>query len=336
MKIGSFDTREKVLVVAEVGNNHEGSYALAEEMVGRAAEAGAGAVKFQTFRTEHYVSASDEARFKRLKSFELKPADFEKLAAVARRAGILFISTPFDLQSAEVLAPLVDAYKISSSDNTFYPLMEKVAKVGKPVIVSCGLSGMEEVVHSASYLRRVWREAGISQDLAVLHCVSAYPVPPEDASLLSIRALRKALPDTIGYSDHTLGVEAALLAVTLGAEIIEKHFTLDKNQSDFRDHKISSDPVELRQLVDGIVRVRTLLGKRGKEVQASEKGGLTAMRRSIVAAQDMAAGETITWDKITWTRPAGGLPPGRETSLLGEKLRAAVKAGDKLGLESLA
>lgn len=330
MRLGRLDTRDKVLVIAEIGNNHEGSYSLAEEMVGRAAEAGADAVKFQTFRTEHYVSASDEARFARLRKFELKPADFERLAAVARRAGALFISTPFDLFSVDVLEPLVDAYKISSSDNSFYPLMEKVARTRKPTLFSCGLAGLDEVVHSAAFFRRIWRETGHAGELAALHCVSAYPVPPEDANILSVRALRKALADTVGYSDHTLGIEAALMAVTLGAEIVEKHFTLDKNYSDFRDHQISADPAELRRLVEGIARVRTYLGRPGKEVGKSEQGGLTAFRRSIIAARDLAEGEVLTLEKLTWVRPAGGLPPGKEGLLLGRSARRAVKAGERL------
>jgi sialic acid synthase SpsE len=205
-----------------------------------------------------------------------------------------------------------------------------VARTGKPTIFSCGLSGLDEIVHSAAFFRRVWRETGHHGELAALHCVSAYPVPPEDANVLSVRALRKALTDSVGYSDHTLGIEAALIAVTLGAEIVEKHFTLDKNYSDFRDHQISADPAELKQLVEGIARVKTYLGKPGKEVQKSEQGGLTAFRRSIIAARDLAEGEALTLDKLTWVRPAGGLPPGKENLILGRSLKRGVKAGEKL------
>lgn len=333
MRIGKFDTGGKILLIAEVGNNHEGSYARAEEMLGKAAECGAGAVKFQTFRTEHYVSRSDEARFKRLKAFELRHADFEKLAALARKAGMLFISTPFDLGSAEFLAGVVDAFKISSSDNTFFPLMEKVASTGKPVILSCGLADMVDVVHATTFIQRSWRQVGktgMGESLAALHCVSAYPVPPEDANLGAITALKTQLRCSVGYSDHTLGIQAATLAAALGAEIVEKHFTLDKDLSDFRDHKISADPAELKQLAQALAQVPVLLGKGDKTVQGSEKAGLTVFRRSIAAERDLAEGETLTLDKLTWTRPAGGLPPGKEALVLGRRLRRSLKAGDAI------
>jgi N,N'-diacetyllegionaminate synthase len=330
MRIGNFDTADRVLVIAEIGNNHEGSFTWAEEAVGRAAACGAGAVKLQTFRTEHYISPADEARFRRLKGYELAPREIESLARSARQAGMLFISTPFDLGSVDVLAGVVDAFKIASSDNTFYPLMRRVAATGKPVILSCGLVDLEEVVHSVAFIESHWRAASIEQQLAALHCVTAYPVPPAEAQLGAITALRARLTETVGYSDHTLGIEAALLAVALGAEIIEKHFTLDRNSSDFRDHKISADPAELTALVEGVARVTTLVGKRAKTPQPSERGSLTALRRSAVAGRDLAAGEILTFDKLAWTRPGGGYPPGQEHVILGRRLLAPLAIGERI------
>ena len=168
MIIGDFDTDRSVLVVAEIGNNHEGSYALAEEMIGRAAEAGADAVKFQTFRTEHYVSPRDDARFARLKTFELTEDEFSKLAAVAREAGLVFLSTPFDLASARFLNSLVPAFKIASGDNTFDPLLETVAGTGKPILLSTGLADASRIGYARALIRRVWAEMGIGQSMARL------------------------------------------------------------------------------------------------------------------------------------------------------------------------
>ena len=168
MKIKEFDTDKKVLIVAEIGNNHEGSYALAEEMIGLAAEAGADAVKFQTYKTEFYVSNSDVNRFNRLKRFELSFSEFEKLAKVAKENGLIFISTPFDLYSADFLAQIIDAYKISSGDNTFYPLIEKVAEKGKPVLISSGLVDYEQIKKSICLIEEIWERRSIKKELALL------------------------------------------------------------------------------------------------------------------------------------------------------------------------
>ncbi|MBW1713964.1 MAG: N-acetylneuraminate synthase family protein, partial [Deltaproteobacteria bacterium] len=164
MIIGSFDTDQAVLVVAEIGNNHEGSYALAEEMIGRAAQAGAGAVKFQTFKPELYQSSADPKRLAKLKSFELSPAEFKKLSQAAEKAGLIFLSTPFDLQSAEVLRPLVPAFKIASGDNNFYPLLEKIAGFGRPIILSSGLAGLTQLTYAKALIERVWAEKGFSSE----------------------------------------------------------------------------------------------------------------------------------------------------------------------------
>ncbi len=335
MKIGGVDLEKEVLVIAEIGNNHEGSYALAEEMIGLAAGTGVQAVKFQTFKTEHYVSHKDTERFARLKSFELSAEQFERLAAQARKAGLLFLSTPFDLESAKLLAGIVSAYKVSSSDNNFFPLLDEIARGNKPVILSCGLAGLDEIEYSTNFLRRAWRMAGIEQSLAALHCVTAYPVPPEEANLGAIAAMKKRLGLTIGYSDHTLGIDAAVLSVALGARIIEKHFTLNKNHSSFRDHQISADPAEMTSLVTKVKEAQILLGSGEKTPQPAEVKNTTAVRRSIVARRDLAVGEVIRWEDLTWVRPAGGLTPGSEAVVLGKALKKPVKAGEWITLDSL-
>ena len=335
MKIGSFDLEQDVLIVAEIGNNHEGSYALAEEMIGAAAETGAGAVKFQTFRTEHYVSRRDESRFSRLKSFELTFEEFEKLSSVAHNEGLLFMSTPFDLESAEFLNTIVPAFKISSGDNNFYPLIEKIAHFNKPIIISSGLADLGQIRYSKTFTEHIWEQLGIKQDIAVLHCVSSYPVPFAEASLSTISHLKNELQCTIGYSDHTIGIEAAVLSVALGARIIEKHFTLDKNYSDFRDHQLSADPQQMRELIEKIKETCMLLGTGGKKVQKSEQTSVDLVRRSIVASRDLPKGKRVSGEDITWVRPGVGLPPGQEHVVLGKSLSRPVRVGEPITLEIL-
>lgn len=335
MMIGEFDTDQRVLIVAEIGNNHEGSYASAEEMIGRAVEAGVDAVKFQTFRTEHYVSRRDDARFERLKSFELSGDEFTKLAAVARQEGVIFLSTPFDLDSVRFLDALVPAFKISSGDNTFCPLLDEVARTGKPIMLSTGLADTSRIRQAKAIIETAWAEMGVEAGLALLHCVSSYPVPPAQANLAAIGQLRAEFDCTIGYSDHTLGIEACRVAASLGARIVEKHFTLDKNHSDFRDHQLSADPEEMAELVRAVRQVEVLLGSGEKRPQECEQSAELALRRSISAVRDLASGSVITWADITWVRPGGGLPPGKEYMILGRKVAKPVRRGDRITPESL-
>ncbi len=335
MLIDGFDTDWRVLVVAEIGNNHEGDAAVAADLVRKAADAGVDAVKFQTFKTEQYVRPSDRDRVAMLKRFELSEADFTGLADLARELGLLFISTPFDLDSAAFLGGIAAAVKIASGDNNFMPLIDVVAKAGKPVLLSCGIAGMTQLRCTHAAIRRTWEQQGIDPQLAVLHCVSAYPVPPEQANLLAIRQLKRAFGCTVGYSDHALGIEAAALSVGLGARIVEKHFTLDKNYSDFRDHQLSADPVEMAELVSRIRAAETLLGDGRKVQQPCEEPAATALRRSIVAARDLPAGTCLGWRDLTWLRPGGGIEPGQQWTVLGRTLGRAVTCGEPITLDAL-
>jgi N,N'-diacetyllegionaminate synthase len=335
MRIGGFSTGEKVLVVAEIGNNHEGKFEVARELVLRAADCGVDAVKFQTFQTALFVSASDPARFNRLKSFELTYDEFASLRELAISLGLLFISTPLDLESAKFLESQVDAFKVASSDNNFYPLLRFIAQTAKPVIISAGLTSLEEIVATRRYMQSLWESSGVEQQLAVLHCVTCYPALPEQINLSVLPRLRRELGCTVGYSDHTHGTGACLAAVALGAEIIEKHFTLDKNFSDFRDHQLSADPAEMKQLVEGIKRVRLLLGVPEKRVQPCETELLPLVRRSIVAAREMPEGHTLELSDLMWTRPGAGLAPGREAELLGRRLNRPLSLGETILLSDL-
>lgn len=329
MKIGNFDTDEKILIVAEIGNNHEGSVALAEEMIGLAAESGADAVKFQTIVPEKLVSILQTERIEQLKKFQFSHREIEKLAGVARQENVLFLSTPFDIESARFLEPIVPAYKIASGDNNFYPLIETVASTGKPIIMSVGILTTEEVRRTRTYIRNIWKENGIEQNMALLHCVVSYPTPIGDANLLAIKKLKK-LDEVVGYSDHTIGIEAAVLSVTLGARIIEKHFTISKDYSNFRDHALSADPNDLKRLVERVRDAIKLLGTGEKRIMDSEKETLELVRRSIAASRDLMAGSVLTMEDIDWIRPGEGLAPGREKEILGKVLVKSVQKGERI------
>jgi N,N'-diacetyllegionaminate synthase len=327
MKIDNFDLDKKVFVIAEVGNNHEGDFSVALELVARAVETGADAVKFQTFIPEHYVSANDTARLERLRKFQLSQDQFAQLAQMARKLGLVFFSTPFDLASARFLNTVQPLFKIASGDNNFYPLIETVASFRKPMIVSTGLADMVALTEVRRRIRGVWGSA--DPGLSFLHCVASYPVPSEQANLGAIPALARQFPDvTIGYSDHTLGIEAAVLAVAAGARLVEKHFTLAKDYSDFRDHQLSADPADMKALVIRIREVSAMMGTGEKNPQECEESLRSAVRRSIAAGRDLAAGAVVSPDDLTWVRPADGIAPGHEAEVIGKKLNRALKMGE--------
>jgi N,N'-diacetyllegionaminate synthase len=330
MKIGSFDTDRAVLIVAEIGNNHEGNLERAAEMVRQSAQCGVGAVKFQTVRAGQLVRRSEKARFDRLTQFELSERQFAALSEFAHELGLLFVSTPLSLDAADFLEPLLDAYKIASGDNDFFPLIEKVARTRKPAVVSTGVSDVSQIDATVGFLRDQWKSHGITGELGLLHCVSSYPTPPEQANLRSVPFLAERFGCTVGYSDHTLGTEAAVLAVAAGARIIEKHFTLDKHQSDFRDHQLSADPAEMAELIQRIRAAESLLGSCGKSIQACEAASQTAIRRSIAAARELKAGTVIQMGDLKWIRPGDGLRPGTEGKLLGRRLTRDLHEDDAI------
>ena len=334
-RIGDVDLQRTVLVIAEIGNNHEGDVGLAREMIALAAEAGAGAVKFQSIDPAQLVSPRDAARFAQLQRFQLDPGDTERLADEARARGVLFLSTPFSLDAVGMLDPLVPAFKIASGDNDFVPLLETVAATGKPVLLSCGLADLAGIEASQAVVRRVWRARGLDAFVVLLHCVSAYPTPLDEANLRAIPTLANHA-EVVGYSDHTLGIEAAVAAVALGARVVEKHFTSDKQHSSFRDHQLSADQAELRALCARVADVHRLLGDGSAAPRPSEAPLQEAARRSIAAARDLPAGAVLAAGDLTWLRPGGGIAPGREVEVVGRTLRRDVRAGDPIDPEDLA
>ena len=332
MLINDFDTDKRVFVIAEIGNNHEGSFALAREMIARAAEAGVDAVKFQTFVPENYVTSQDHVRLQRLREFRLEPQQLEELSQQATEYGLIFFSTPFDIDSAHFLNHFQPLFKISSGDNNFFPLIETVASFDKPTIISTGLADLDLL----DLLYSFWNSKSDKLKLAFLHCVASYPVPLEQANLGAIATLRERYPDiTIGYSDHTIGIDAAIYAVAVGARIVEKHFTIDKNYSNFRDHQLSADPTDMKTLVEKIRQLEVLLGTGEKKSQRCEDDLRVAVRRSIAVGRTITAGSTLSLDDLTWVRPGGGFAPGDEKSVVGRVLNCTVKQGEIIYPEML-
>ncbi|PJK29504.1 N-acetylneuraminate synthase family protein [Minwuia thermotolerans] len=337
MRIASHDTDQRAFVIAEVGNNHEGDFGLAKEMVHLAADAGVDAVKFQTFRTEQFIAAEDAVRFQRLKGFELSYDQFAALGELARAEGLSFISTPLDMESAAFLDGHVDAFKIASSDNNFWPLIDFVAGREMPTIFSTGLADMALVRQAADRIHGLWADRGVAPGLGVLHCVSAYPTPPEAANVRAVAAMQAALPDcAVGYSDHTQGIDAAVVAVAIGARIVEKHFTIAHDHSDFRDHQLSADPAEMKALVERIRLTETLLGDGRVAMADCERDAAPLIRRSIAAKKPLHPGHVVGEDDLVWVRPGDGFPPGEEDRVIGRTLTAAMAPGQRFAPDLLA
>jgi len=325
MKIGNFDTDQRVFVVAEIGNNHEGSLSEAKKLVQAAAEAGADAVKFQTIVPGKLISADQQDRLQQLKGYTLSLPLFHELHQEAMRAGVLFLSTPFDLESVEFLKELVPAFKVASGDSNFSGLLRKIASTGKPVMISTGLSDQAEKNHLRDFFHSAWRSAGQKDPgLALLHCVTEYPTPDERAGLQYLKVLAAMEDITPGYSDHTLGIEAAVLAVGLGARIVEKHFTLDKTKKTFRDHALSADPVDFQALVQRIRRAEAFLTPIHRE---GPPAIMPAARRSAAAGINLKAGHILEARDIVWLRPGTGFIPGSEARLVGRVLARPIARG---------
>ena len=327
-------------VIAEAGVNHNGDLGLARRLIDAAADAGADAIKFQTFKADRLVTATapkaeyqkaatgtEESQHAMLRRLELSEAAHAELQVHAGQRGLIFLSTPFDEESADLLAAMqLPAFKISSGELTNLPFLEHVARLGKPLLVSTGMATIKEVRDAVSIIG--------GAPLALLQCVSNYPAQPADTNLRAMQTMRAEFGVPVGYSDHTLGNDIALAAVALGACIVEKHLTLDRTLPG-PDHAASAEPAELAALIRGIRAVESALGDGVKQPAASEAGVAAVARRSLVAARDIAAGETLDATAIRALRPGGGLPPGQRASLLGLRTRTPIAAGTAFTLEML-
>ena len=335
MRIGSLDSDAAVIVIAELGNNHEGDPEVALELVRAASAGGADAVKLQTSDPHWFVRPDNEARMAQMERFRLVEEDIARIRDLAHDEGLAFLSTPLDLPSVELLEPLVDAYKIASGDNDVPQLLERVAETRKPMVVSTGMSDLAGIRAAKDVVERRWTALGHDGELAIMHCVSAYPAPAERAALATIPMLAAELGVTVGYSDHTLGIDACVAAVAAGARLLEKHLTLRHDYSEFRDHQLSAEPDELAELVRRVREAETLMGEPQRDLAPEEEPIAEVARRSLVAARDLPEGHELVAGDLTWMRPRDGLPPAREPELLGRRLKRALAFAEPVRLEDL-
>jgi sialic acid synthase SpsE len=326
MIIEGRDTRRERLLIAEIGNNHEGDGQVAMDMVAAAADAGADGVKVQIINPERLVHASQTERIAQLSRFRLPNETYLAMAEAARARGLLFIATPFDGETLEWTASFVSAIKIASGDLDYIPLLAAAARSGKPVILSTGMGTLSEVGAAVRTIGQ-YLSAGKKLDdtLAILHCISAYPTPLKEVNLRAMETLRETYGLTVGYSDHTLGVEVATAALTLGARIIEKHFTLDKTRATFRDHALSADPAELKRLAAIVCAFDGLVGDGEKRPMPCEQCSVTAARRSAMAARDLPAGTRLSLNDFLFVRPRSGLTPTQVLAAVGCNLHTPLK-----------
>ena len=330
MKIFGCDLDRDVAVVAEIGVNHEGDVDVASRLLRLAAEAGAHAVKFQTFTPERYASSSDPARLKRVTGFALSGDAHLRLADEAKKLGVFMFSTAVSEDVVSFLAEHFSAIKIASGDLDFEPVIRAAARTGKPVILSTGLGTMDEVQRAVGWLRDEIGSAALRDRVVLMQCVSAYPAPVEEASVLGVPYLAEATGLRIGYSNHVIGPDACYAAVSHGACMLEVHFTDRKTGREFRDHALSFEPDDLRSLLAVVPRIRASLGVRGKDRQPSELGNIKAVRKGVVAARDLQAGRVLTRDDLTFARPQTEFAASEIDSLVGKRLDRALRAGELL------
>lgn len=323
----------KTLIIAEAGVNHNGSIELAKKLVEKAKEAGVDYIKFQTFKASKLVTKAakqaeyqqknigkeGDSQYQMLKKLELSPQEYELLIDYCHQLGIKFFSTAFDFDSIDYLHSLnLGLWKIPSGEVTNYPFLKRVAAFNEPTILSTGMCDMEDVRAAVDAL---YRNGLSKENLILLHCNTEYPTPFEDVNLKAMAALRKEFGVEVGYSDHTKGIEVPIAAVALGATVIEKHFTLDRNMEG-PDHKASLEPDELKAMVSAIRNIEKAVGGDGtKHVSESEKKNIAIARKSIVAACDIKVGEEFTEQNLTAKRPGSGISPMRWEEVVGTKAK---------------
>lgn len=334
---------EPCLIVAEAGANHNGKIELAKELARKAAEAGADAIKFQTYvagklttktAPKYWVDdkpgESQYVVFKKLD--KLTEDEWKELAEFCRKMNIIFLSTPFDVKSADLLDELgVPAFKIASADITCHPLIKHVAEKGKPLILSTGMATIDEIKEAVEVV-----ESTGNNQIILLHCTLSYPTAFKDANLRMMHTMQKAFPDIpVGLSDHTMGVIVPIAAAASGAKIIEKHYTIDKSLPDSPDHPLSVDPRELKEMIKQIRTVEEALGSPIKGPIESEKAALKFARRSIVANVRIPEGTVITKNMITFKRPGTGISPKFFNQVIGKKAKRTIEEDEVITFDMI-
>jgi len=337
----------KVIIIAEAGVNHNGDIDIAKKLIDKAYEAKVDYIKFQSFKAEKLVSpdakkadyqiqntnGNDSNQFEMLKNLELSEDQHVELNSYCNTLGIKFFSTAFDSEGVKYLDSIgLELIKIPSGEITNFPYLRTVAKMGKPVIMSTGMSSLAEIEDALNLLIKF----GLKRDqITVLHCNTAYPTPMTDVNLKAMDLIAKSLGVKIGYSDHTLGIEVPIAAVALGASVIEKHFTLDRNLPG-PDHKASLEPLELKAMVKAIRNIEVAIkGDGSKNPSKSELKNISIVRKSIHLCSSLKEGDIIRESDICVLRPGGGISPMKWNEVIGKKLIRDTKAYDQLDSENI-
>jgi N,N'-diacetyllegionaminate synthase len=334
--------KKKIFIIAEAGVNHNGSIKLAKKMVDKASQAGADAIKFQTFKAERVISKfapkagyqkkntrKSESQLEMVRNLELSLYAHKELINYCHKKGILFLSSPFDLESIDLLNRLgLKIFKVPSGEITNLPYLRKIGSLKKKIILSTGMSNLKEINKALGILIK----AGTNKEnITVLHCNTEYPTPMKDVNLKAMLTIKKALGVKVGYSDHTLGIEIPVAAVALGAEVIEKHFTLDKNMAG-PDHKASLEPDEFKEMVKAIRNIESALGSGIKKASPSELKNRVVVRKSIVAIKDIKKGELFREGNISVKRPASGISPILWDKVMGKVAKKNFKKDQPISL----
>ncbi len=334
---------QSVYIIAEAGVNHNGQLDLAKQLIDVAAANGADAVKFQTFTADRLVTpdapkasyqeetTDEQSQHEMLKRYELSKSDHERLIEHCDRRDITFLSTPFDAESATLLDELdLQAIKLGSGELTNHPLLNHVAEIGKPILMSTGMATMDEVRDALKTIRAT----NSAVPIALLHCTSTYPAEIKDVNLRAMQSMIDEFDVPVGYSDHTTAVETPGLAIAAGAAFVEKHFTIDKTLPG-PDHRASLEPDELAEAVDLARVATTARGTPVKEPTDAERENRETIRKSLHAATRIEMGERLTRDRIAIKRPATGISPTQYDAVLGRRVAAALKPGDPITREAV-
>jgi N,N'-diacetyllegionaminate synthase len=320
-------------LIAEIGGNHEGNFEYAQRLTDLACKSGVDAVKFQIYTGDTLVSCVEEpARNAHFKRFELKPDEYILLAKQCRENGVEFTASVWDMNAFEWIDPYMNFYKIGSGDLTAYPIVKRIVSIGKPIILSTGLSALDEVRATVDYIQSIDNRYTNKNFLALLQCTSMYPISDEDANLKIMDMFRKEFQLTVGYSDHTVGTDAVEIAVAMGAEIIEMHFTDTREGQSFRDHQVSFTCEEIKLLIDKIRKIKTLQGSMVKEPTKSEIEAehVNSFRRAVYPVKDLKAGTILTEQDVRVLRPNHGIDSRNYEKLLYKTLKKDLKAYQKM------
>ena len=333
---------QSIIIIAEAGVNHNGSIELAKKLIDIAAEGGADFVKFQTFKAETLVTQTadkaeyqkeitntDESQFEMIKKLELDRKTHEELIDYCKQRDIQFLSTAFDHDSIDLLDELnIPLFKIPSGEITNLPYLRHIGHMGKPIIMSTGMSTLEEVIVALNILLEVGAK---KEQITILHCNTEYPTPMEDVNLKAIITVRDELGVSVGYSDHTLGIEVSVAAVAMGATVIEKHFTLDRNMPG-PDHAASLEPHELKEMVSAIRNIEKAMGNGMKKPSPSEIKNIPIARKSIVAKKSIKKGEKFSENNLTLKRPGTGISPMEWDTVISQKAKEDFNKDDLIDI----